>query len=346
MGGMLDRERADFVDLAESEAPRVLVVIDTEEEFDWGAPLSRDNTSVTSIAAQVRAQEVFAKHGIVPTYVIDYPVASDAQAVRDLGGFLARERCEIGAHLHPWVNPPHDEAVTARNSYPGNLPPELEREKLYRLTAKIEESFGRRPRVYKAGRYGVGPNTAGILEDLGYAVCASVVPYTSFTEDGGPDFRRFEHRPYWFGERRRLLEIPLSVGFAGHLAAWGPSVFPYVSGELGLQFRVPGILARLDLMERIRLTPEGADHEAHRRLLDSLYDQGCRVFSLTYHSPSLEPGHTPYVRTEEHLQAFLEVIDRTLGYLLKDLGGRPTTASGLPDELVKAPAAPRLAAAG
>lgn len=342
----LDQKDADFVDLPESEPPRVLVVIDTEEEFDWGAPLSRDNTSVTSIMAQVRAQEIFAKHGIVPTYVVDYPVASDERAVDCLGGFLAQGQCEIGAHLHPWVNPPFDEPVTARNSYPGNLAPALEREKLHRLTEKIEESFGARPRVYKAGRYGIGPATGGILEDLGYAVGASVVPHTSFTDDGGPDFRAFEHRPYWFGERRRLLEIPLSVGFAGHLASWGPALFPYVSGEFGLQFRIPGILARLGLMERIRLSPEGADHNEHRRLLDSLFKQGCRVFSLTYHSPSLEPGHTPYVRTDDDLSRFLEVVDRTLGYMMKELGGRATTATALRRDLGPAAVAPKLAAVG
>ena len=35
-----------------------------------------------------------------------------------------------GAHLHPWVNPPHVEEVNARNSYVGFLPEAVERDKL------------------------------------------------------------------------------------------------------------------------------------------------------------------------------------------------------------------------
>ena len=55
------------------------------------------------------------------------------------------------------------------------------------LTEAIEANFGQRPIVYKAGRYGVGPATTTLLEDLGYAVDCSVVPHWSFAADGGPD---------------------------------------------------------------------------------------------------------------------------------------------------------------
>ena len=70
--------------------PLLLVVIDTEEEFDWSQPHARDNTSVSAIAAQGLAQEVFRRHGIVPTYVIDYPVAATPAAVSALKVFADR----------------------------------------------------------------------------------------------------------------------------------------------------------------------------------------------------------------------------------------------------------------
>src|SRR3546814_4149526 len=47
----------------------------------------------------------------------------------------------------------------------GNLPPELEHAKLAALTEAIAGAFGARPVVYKAGRYGVGPATAGIRSE-------------------------------------------------------------------------------------------------------------------------------------------------------------------------------------
>ena len=306
-----------------------MVIVDTEEEFDWSAPLSRANRSVNSVAAQSAAHEIFAKYGVVPTYVVDYPVAVTESSIRVLTDLLKAGVCEIGAHLHPWVNPPDVEDVNAFNSYPGNLPADLEREKLEILSAAIENNIGFRPRVYKAGRYGLGINTAAILEETGYDVDLSVVPYTSFAADGGPDYRTFGASPYWFGAKRNLLEIPLTCGFAGVLATSGPRAFPALSSDLGMKLRLPGIAARLRLLERIRLTPEGIDHAAHRRLINSMLADGHRVFSMTYHSPSLQPGNTPYVRDKADLKAFLGTLRRTLDYFLNEIGGKATTPGAL-----------------
>ncbi len=114
------------------------MVIDTEEEFDWSRPHSRENTAVTTLAAQSLAQAIFSDRGLVPTYVVDYPVATSGLARETLVPWAAAGRCLIGAHLHPWVNPPFEEAVSAHSSYPGNLPAALERAKLESLTrAKI-----------------------------------------------------------------------------------------------------------------------------------------------------------------------------------------------------------------
>ena len=306
-----------------------MVIVDTEEEFDWSAPLSRANRSVNSVAAQSAAHEIFAKYGVVPTYVVDYPVAVTESSIRVLTDLLKAGVCEIGAHLHPWVNPPDVEDVNAFNSYPGNLPADLEREKLEILSAAIENNIGFRPRVYKAGRYGLGINTAAILKETGYDVDLSVVPYTSFAADGGPDYRTFGASPYWFGAKRKLLEIPLTCGFAGVLATSGPRAFPALSSDLGMKLRLPGIAARLRLLERIRLTPEGIDHAAHRRLINSMLAEGHRVFAMTYHSPSLQPGNTPYVRDKADLKAFLGTLRRTLDYFLNEIGGKATTPGAL-----------------
>ena len=306
-----------------------MVIVDTEEEFDWSAPLSRANRSVNSVAAQSAPHEIFANYGVVPTYVVDYPVAVTESSIRVLTDLLKAGVCEIGAHLHPWVNPPDVEDVNAFNSYPGNLPADLEREKLEVLSAAIENNIGFRPRVYKAGRYGLGINTAAILKETGYDVDLSVVPYTSFAADGGPDYRTFGASPYWFGAKRKLLEIPLTCGFAGVLATSGPRSFPALSSDLGMKLRLPGIAARLRLLERIRLTPEGIDHAAHRRLINSMVAEGHRVFAIAYHSPSLQPGNTPYVRDKADLKAFLGTLRRTLDYFLNEIGGKVTTPGAL-----------------
>src|SRR5688500_1073001 len=126
--------------------PELMIVVDTEEEFDWSKPFSRASTATRSITAQARAHEIYDRLGIVPTYVIDYPVATDAKAVVFLRALKESGKAEIGAHLHPWVTPPHVEEVSARNSYHCNLPPQLERAKIEALTAAIAQAFHERPK--------------------------------------------------------------------------------------------------------------------------------------------------------------------------------------------------------
>ncbi len=326
---MLDRNRIEFAQVSPDMAPRLMVVVDTEEEFDWGQPLARENTSIQAIRAQGAAQDVFAKHGLVPCYVVDYPIATSDAGIEILSGFLRDGVCEIGAHLHPWVSPPHDEEVTPYNSYAGNLPEALERTKLTRLTETIEANLGVRPRVFRAGRWGAGPATGRILEDLGYEVDTSVVPHTDFSADGGPCYHGFGARPYWFGTERRLLEIPQSAGFAGLLRGAGPAVYPGLASPLGMALHGPGFAARLGLLERIRLTPEGVDAAALCRLTDSLLAQGRRIFVLTYHSPTLRPGCTPYVRDRADLAGFLATMARYLDYFRNRIGGQMDTPLGI-----------------
>ncbi|HSD39604.1 MAG TPA: polysaccharide deacetylase family protein [Rhodocyclaceae bacterium] len=322
--------------LPDSHPPVLLVVVDTEEEFDWNKPFDRNSVATTSIAAQPLAhQRVFDAFGVVPTYVVDWPVASTQSSVEVLRALQDEGKCEIGTHLHPWVTPPHSEVVNTFNSYAGNLPPELEFDKLARITQEITTNFGRAPRMFKAGRYGLGPGTAAAIEKLGYEIDASVVPYTSFRGDGGPDFSSSTPDPFWFAVNgRRMLELPVTTGFAGALKGLGPGLFPQLSSSFARKLRLPGIASRSGMLERIRLTPEGCSADDMVRLLDAMADSGCRVFTLTYHSPSLQIGHTPYVRDQAGLDGFLASIERVCRHFSERLGGTFLSASALQARLL------------
>ena len=313
--------------MAGAMRPQLAIVVDTEEEFDWTLPFSRASTATASVAAQERAHAIYDRLGIVPTYAIDYPVASTPAAAEVLARLSANGRAEIGAHLHPWVTPPHDEEVTPFNSYACNLPPELERAKIEALTAAIHLAFGIRPTVFKAGRYGFGPNTQEVLKALGYTVDCSFVPYCSFSGDGGPSFGSAPDQPFWLDAERTLLEIPMTSGFFGALAGAGPKVAPLFDDPRAERLRIPGVLARTGLMARSRLTPEGVTAEEQCRLLSRLVRSGRRFFTLTYHSPSLQPGNTPYVRSEADLADFLDRIEAVLLFFRDRLGGEFTTVS-------------------
>lgn len=305
--------------------PELAIVVDTEEEFDWSRPFSRDNVSTRAIPAQARAHRIYDRFAIVPTYVVDYPVATDPAAIAFLRGLKEAGKAEIGAHLHPWVTPPHLEQVNARNSYHCNLPPELERAKLAALTEAITAGFGARPAIFKAGRYGYGPATGRILADLGYQVDCSFVPHTDLSSDGGPDFRGRPDRPHWLPEG--LLEVPLSVGFLGALPALGERTAALFDSRAAARLRIPGALARSGLVARSRLSPEGTPPDEQCRLIAAMIARGHRTFSLTYHSPSLAPGHTPYVRDEADLDRFLAAIEQVLTFFRDEIGGRFTTLS-------------------
>lgn len=307
--------------------PCLAIVVDTEEEFDWTKPFSRGATGTSAIPAQARAHELYDELGVVPTYVTGYPVARDEASVRFLGELKASGRASIGAHLHPWVTPPHEEEVTRHNSYHCNLPPELERAKIVALTDALTQAFGERPTIFKAGRYGFGPNTRRVLMDLGYRIDCSMVPNASFAADGGPGFYGRSEAPFWIDREHRLLEIPLTNGHFGALAAMGRYIQPLFDSRLAARLRLPSILLRSRLISRARLSPEGIPAGEQCALLRSLVARGRRVFTLTYHSPSLAPGNTPYVRDQGELADFLASIDIVLRYFRDDLGGRFTTLS-------------------
>ena len=324
------------------EPAELLVVIDTEEEFDWSRPFSRANVSTRSIPAQAKAQTIFDRLGIVPTYVIDYPVATDPAAAAFFRELREEGRAEIGAHLHPWVNPPHREEVNLQNSYHCNLPPALERAKIEALTEAVEQGVGARPTVFKAGRYGFGANAARTLRALGYKVDCSLLPYSDLRGDGGPDFRRAPDQPFWLDAPGGLLEVPVTAGFFGAAPALGRALPAIFDHKLAASMRLPGLLSRTGIVTRSRLTPEGVSADEQCRLAKSLVRQGKKVLSLVYHSPSLEPGHTPYVRSAHDLARFLETLERVLLFCRDELGcaftGMSELHARISAERVKQPA--------
>jgi hypothetical protein len=62
-----------------------------------------------------------------------------------------------------------------------------------------------------------------------------------------------------------------------------------------------------------------------RMLTDALLARGARTFTLSFHSPSLDVGHTPYVTTQRDLDQFLERIALYCEYFFDTLGGVPAT---------------------
>jgi len=313
--------------------PRLLVIVDTEETFDWDAPFDRNATDTSAMSEVGRGQDVCEAAGVAPTYVIGYPVANDTKAMDSLAGFSRNGKATIGAHLHTWVCPPFEEEVNAANSYQGNLPYALEKRKLESLCERIAQSAGTRPKVHRAGRYGFGWGTTETIKDLGFLVDMSPTPGFDMTRDGGPNHETVPNAPQWLDAQRELLCIAGTGGFVGKVRNFAPLLSRFSESSLGLKMHAGSIFSRLDFYERIRLSPEGFSLEEMKRLTNSLFDQGERIFTLSYHSPSLRVGGTPYVRDQQDLKALLQRLEDFFTYFFNDLGGEPATPLELREEL-------------
>lgn len=265
------------------------MLADAEEEFDWARPLDRAQTATTALAALPAANLRFNTMGAVPTWMIDWPVAEAGEAIIDL---VADNRCDVGAQLHPWVTPPHEEDVNRHNSFAGNLPLDLERAKIMGLTGLLARRFGRPPLAFRAGRYGVGPDTGRLIAEAGYGIDVSTRPLFDYSAEGGPDFSDHPVRPWWAGP---LLEVPLSVAMVGAMRR-------RLRYPKGVAWR--GLLARTRLAQRVPLTPEDVPLADALDAIEALIDDGVQLFSLSFHTPSLVPGHTPYVRDAGELATF------------------------------------------
>ncbi len=325
---MLPIDEGGVVAFPTSARPRLLFIIDAEEEFDWSAPFSRDSISVTNISAQAQPQAIFARYGIRPTYAIDYPVATDKKAIEQLSELCQSGACEIGAQLHTWVTPPYDEPLSERNSFANNLPTDLELRKVQRLTQAIEENFGCAPKVYRAGRYGAGASTPAILQDLGYEIDCSVLPGIP-SAPFAPDYTLAPGRPYWLASTNALLEIPVTIGDVGFARHLGKGMERVLLSSVGRRVKLPAIAARTRAWNRVRLTPEGSTLKECKRLTRALLSDGYRVFVVSYHTPSLLPGRTPYVKNNEELQRFLKWIDGYCEFFMTEALGAPSTPTAV-----------------
>lgn len=314
-GSMLDVPAAgSTAAFAPGFGQRVLLTVDTEEEFDWKGPFRRDGYGLDHVAAIPRFQRFCEGLGAHPVYLVDWPIVNDPAAVAIIGDAVRRGTAEVGVQLHPWVNPPFKEEVCTRNSFAGNLPRDLEAAKFMALRDAIEAAFGSAPLIYRAGRYGLGAHTAELLKTAGIRIDTSVRTLFDYSADGGPDYSHHPLAPYWVDDAHQLLELPVTSAYRGPLARFGPLLHR-------AQRHVPTLFSgfsRLNLLERIALTPEGVSAEEALRGVDVVLNRGLPVLVLSFHSPTLAPGHTPYAATE----AAVEVLYQWFATIYADLARR------------------------
>jgi hypothetical protein len=169
------------------------------------------------------------------------------------------------------------------------------------------------------------------LQRLGYVVDTSVLPDRSFTHQSGPNFFGFPPNPYWIDAERTILELPISSASVGPLSS-----APRLVSLLTFGRKIIPALSNTGLLDRIRLTPEGITTPEAKKLVNVLLSRGTRVFTLSYHSPSLVPGMTPYVRTVADLDRFLHWLDSFYEFFFGEIDGEAATPTTIYDLALKA----------
>jgi hypothetical protein len=309
----------------------LVITIDTEED-DWGYAWGR-RSRVENIRRVPALQRLFDAFGVTPTYLVTYPVVQDETASSILRSIADSGRCEIGAHCHPWNTPPFAPSRDAsRESMLCNLPSDLRRAKITRLHQTIERVFEVPPRSFRCGRWGFNSSLAGPLVDLGYRVETSVTPYINWSEEHGPDFSTTPPGMFHVGSDG-LLEVPVTIGFLQSNFEVSNAILRTIQRRGLERLRPVGILNRLGAVNRVWLSPEVSTAAEMIALSKRMQRKNYRVLNLTFHSPSLEAGLTPFVRTRADEDRLSLCLHEYLTFA-RDAGITPVKLSAVPELLL------------
>ena len=303
-------------------AARFFITIDTEED-DWGEYRS-SGFSLEGVRQLSRVQKIFDAVGAIPTYLVTYPVVKDEATRAFLLDNLAKNRCEIGAHCHPWNTPPFGEELNSRHSMLCNLPYSTVKNKIASLKDEISMSLGVVPVCFRSGRWGFGPDVATAIHDLGFRVDTSVTPFVDWSAAEGPDYRAALTRAYRFSPNNilsevpngPLLEVPVTIGFLQRYETLGRRAIAAQGIQRRLHLR--GLLDKARIVNLRWLSPELSTARDMIALARRSLLRGCSYLNMSFHSAALVPGKTPFVRTKHDLDVFLRNIEALMTFVANE----------------------------
>ena len=235
------------------------ITVDTEEEWPWAAGWPTGSPSVTNISAIPRFQSICDEHGAAATYFTNHAVLTDRTACNLLLTLAKSSQVELGMHIHPWNTPPYqgNGRVNARESFLANLPPELIEQKLQTVYDAFQK-LGRCPTSFRGGRYSSGSTVQTFLRKRGFLADSSVVPFTAWEDDGGPNYQDRTLEPRRLAPtadaNSPLWEIPLTFGFTRAPFAFWNRVYSRIQASWLARMRLIGIADRLNLVRRLGST--------------------------------------------------------------------------------------------
>jgi hypothetical protein len=237
-----------------------------------------------------------------------------------------RHTAELGTHLHGEYAEPDAFEPEMTRVFQREYPEEVERAKLTWLTRRFRAAFDHAPRSFRAGRFGIGPNTIPILESLDYEVESSVTPSQDWSSAGAPglDFRAAPSQPYrpdrvapGVPGESRLWEIPITI--RPRLWSRLPMIGRYSTGR----WLRPTWGTAAQLIDTACAEIRDARRRGPLRPV---------VLNAMFHNVEVIPGASPYARTEADAHAILARLTALLDFTTRE-GIRVVGLADIPELL-------------
>lgn len=292
---------------------RAYLCVSIDTECDKG-PSWRSRRPMTFEGVHVgivdRLQPLFASYGAKPTYLVSPEVIRDARSAEELKAIGSA--CELGAHLHGEYAEPGAWEPEVTRDFQRDYEGDVEKRKLTYLTDQFIRTFQHQPVSFRAGRFGIGRRTIGILEELGYGVESSVTPNIDWSDQGSPGlsfsgaptqpYRPDRHDPGRPGDSS-LLEVPITI-------------------RRRLLNSLPGIGKKL---EPRWLRPTWTSGDALVRLAEDEIGEARRaspgrpvVINAMLHNTEVIPDASPYADTESDAKAILDRLRVLLAFAQRE----------------------------
>ena len=253
-----------------------------------------------------RLQPLFQRFRAKPTYLISPEVLRDSQSVDILEGLEGE--AELGTHLHVEFAEPGAFVPDVTSAFQCHCNRETEQQKLRYLTDIFHNAFRRPPRSFRAGRFGIGPHSLGLLQELGYTVDSSVTPHMDWTRAGAPEasflhastqpYRPNLHRPELAAPQDgALLEVPVTIrpgAFSG---------MPFIGCWAGARWLRP---TRGNVDRLISLAREEVTATASLGLPI--------VLNCMFHNVEVVARASPYAQSEAEASGILERLGGLLAW--------------------------------
>ena len=257
----------------------------------------------------------------------------DAAYVEFARDVIARDRGEVGMHLHAWNSPPVI-ALTRddmrHHPYLIEYPDNVMRDKIAFMTELLEARFGVKMLSHRAGRWAFDQRYARLLIEFGYIADCSVTPGVSWQAQlgsadgaGGTDYRHFPRAPYYLDREdisrpgnSPLLEVPMTTRPSQLAALFPPS------------YSIPGVRSIAHrLAPAVRwLRPNGRNLRDMLYLVRQAIREGSRHIEFMLHSSELMPGGSPTFRQDADIEKLYRDLEQLFPAIAADFVG--ATLSG------------------